>query len=165
METDQNLQSPEFVVALVRTAEEREAVFVIRVVVFVEEQAVPIEEELDAYDVLATHFLVRQTGLPSDDPASIVATARLVDKGAGIGKIGRVAVLKPWRSRGIGALLMRSIEQYALEQGFTRLMLEAQCYAIPFYEKLGYIAEGDIFLDADIEHRMMQKEIGQTPAD
>jgi predicted GNAT family N-acyltransferase len=143
--------------AIVQSTEERAAVFAVRMTVFVEEQAVPPEEELDAFDVVATHFLACDLTLPAGDPAAIVGAARLVDKGDSVGKVGRVAVLRAHRGRGIGALLMRKIEQIARAQGFTRLDLDAQCYAIPFYAKLGYVAEGEIFLDANIEHRKMYK--------
>ncbi len=149
----------EYRAALVATPEERAAVFAIRMVVFVEEQGVPPEEELDALDVVATHFLVRHMALPVGDPTDIVATARLVDKGGGVGKVGRVAVLRAHRGKGVGALLMRFIEETARAQGFHRLVLDAQLQAIPFYEQLGYVAEGEIFLDANIEHRFMQKTI------
>ena len=138
---------------------EREAVFAVRMTVFVEEQAVPPEEELDAYDVAAMHFLAR---LAADTTSSgIVGTARLVDKGHGTGKVGRVAVLREHRGQGVGALLMRHIEQAARASGFTELILEAQCHALPFYEKLGYVAEGDIFLDCNIEHRLMRKSLAR----
>lgn len=155
----ENGNAPGYTAGLVRTNEEREAVFAVRMVVFVEEQAVPPEEELDALDMVATHFLARQTGAMEADAASIVGAARLVDKGDGKAKIGRVAVLREHRGKGVGALLMQAVEQTARERGFTQLVLDAQCYAIPFYEKLGYVAEGDIFLDCDIEHRFMSKSL------
>ena len=142
----------------VRTAEEQEAVFAVRMIVFVEEQAVPPEEELDVYDLTAAHFLVCRKA----EPKGIIATARLVDKGNGLGKIGRVAVLKDYRGKGVGALLMRHTEEAALAQGFTSLILEAQVHAIPFYAKLGYAAEGEVFLDAGIEHRLMRKIISRN---
>jgi predicted GNAT family N-acyltransferase len=138
------------------TAAEREAIFAIRMTVFVEEQAVPAEEELDAYDLTAAHFLARRV---DPNAAEIVGTARLLDKGHGVGKIGRVAVLREHRGQGVGALLMRRVEQEARASGYTELLLEAQIHALPFYEKLGYIAEGDIFLDCNIEHRLMRKSL------
>jgi predicted GNAT family N-acyltransferase len=145
--------------AIVTTPEERAACFMLRMLVFVEEQNVPPEEELDAYDVTALHFLARVTsGLP-DDPTGVIGTARLVEKGEGIGKVGRVAIAAEQRGKGVGAQLMRFIEQIAHERGFSHLVLDAQVDAIPFYEKLGYIAEGDIFLDAGIEHRTMSKSL------
>ena len=148
-----------YVAGLVRTNEEREAVFAVRMIVFVEEQQVPPEEELDALDITATHFLARLADAAPNDTEAIVGAARLVDKGEGKGKIGRVAVLREHRGRGVGALLMRQAEQTAREQGFTYLALDAQCYAIPFYEKLGYVAQGNVFLDCAIEHRYMSKPL------
>lgn len=146
--------------ALVTTPEERAAVFAVRLIVFVEEQAVPPEEELDALDETAIHFLARQVSPPPDEPPGIVGAARLVDKGGGVGKIGRVAVLQAHRGRGVGVLLMRLAEETARAQGMTDVVLDAQCQAIPFYAKLGYVEEGDIFLDANIEHRAMRKQLG-----
>ncbi len=141
----------------VTTSAEREAVFAVRMKVFVEEQAVPPEEEIDAYDVTAAHFLARLAADPTS--SGIVGTARLLDKGHGVGKIGRVAVLREHRGQGVGALLMRCVEQAAQTAGYAELILEAQCHALPFYEKLGYTAEGDIFLDCNIEHRLMRKSL------
>jgi predicted GNAT family N-acyltransferase len=148
-----------YVAGVVQTNEEREAVFAVRMIVFVEEQQVPPEEELDVMDITATHFLARLTDAVPGDREAIVGAARLVDKGEGKGKIGRVAVLREHRGKGVGALLMRQVEQTAREQGFTYLALDAQCYAIPFYEKLGYVAQGDVFLDCAIEHRYMSRPL------
>jgi predicted GNAT family N-acyltransferase len=145
-------------IAVVSDSAERSAVFAVRMVVFVEEQAVPPEEELDIYDVTATHFRVKDP-TAQHLPESIVATARIVDKGHGVAKIGRVAVLQEFRSKGIGLALMRQVERHAASAGFTEAVLEAQCHAIPFYEKLGYMAEGGVFLDAGIEHRLMRRPL------
>jgi predicted GNAT family N-acyltransferase len=146
-------------VSVVETSADREAVFALRMKVFVEEQRVPPDEELDAYDVAATHFAARVRDGRSGAPSPIVATARLVDKGGAIGKVGRVAVLPEYRGMGVGAALMKAIHRFARERRFRRLELEAQCYAIPFYEKLGYTAAGDVFLDANIEHRCMSLDL------
>jgi predicted GNAT family N-acyltransferase len=134
---------------------EMDAIFSVRMRVFVEEQAVPAEEELDAYDLTAAHFIAETAAVEPE----AVGTARLIDKGQGTAKIGRVAVLANHRKRNVGLELMRHIEQYAAEAGFSELVLEAQCHAIPFYEKLGYAAEGPVFLDANIEHRLMRRSI------
>jgi predicted GNAT family N-acyltransferase len=143
-----------FEIGIAETAERREAAYALRMNVFVEEQRVPVDEELDAYDLTATHFLVREITADSGED-SFVGTARLVDKGGAVGKIGRVAIHASYRGLGLGAALMRYIHAFAGDRGFSRFDLEAQCYAIPFYEKLGYAAHGDIFLDAGIEHRNM----------
>ncbi len=144
---------------LVITAEEREAAFALRLRVFVEEQKVPPEEELDAYDLTATHFLIRAEPSPEGSPLGIIGTARLLDYSAGIGKIGRVAVEQEYRGYGVGLKLMQFIEAHARQRGYRRLILDSQVYAIPFYTRLGYLAEGETFLDAGIPHRRMTKDL------
>lgn len=141
-------------VRLAQLERERQAAFAVRWEVFVQEQGVPLEEELDSYDAEALHFIAEYSATKE-----IVATARLIHKEPGIGKVGRVAVRKAYRGRGVGTKIMQFIENFATERNFRQLMLDAQLQAIPFYEKLGYTAEGDIFLDAGIEHRRMIKQL------
>jgi predicted GNAT family N-acyltransferase len=88
-----------------------------------------------------------------------IGTARIVDKGNGVAKIGRVAILKEWRGRGIGDALMRAALEIARAAGHTSAILDAQTYVIPFYEKLGFIAEGPEFDDAGIPHRRMRRHL------
>ena len=122
----------------------------IRFEVFVDEQKVPPDLEPDEYDAAALHLLAldARTG-------EAVGTARVVDKGGGIAKIGRVAVRAPWRGRGVGEALMRHALDAARAAGMTTAVLDAQTYVIPFYERLGFIAEGPVFDDAGIPHRRM----------
>ncbi len=119
----------------------------IRMKVFVGEQNVPVEEERDSYEESAQHFLA----LWSCDAAG---TARAIIKEPGLVKIGRVAVLAPYRKFGIGAALMQAVEAAFPGAAF---MLDAQTHAMRFYEKLGYVAEGPEFDDAGIPHRLMLK--------
>ncbi len=131
-----------------RNEAERQVCYEIRTRVFVAEQGVPSEEELDDYDGTAMHFVVEVHRV-------IVGTARLVDLGNGVGKIGRVAILKEHRNRGLGSELIR----YVMDTGFAAchtLVLDSQISAIPFYERFGFWPEGEIFLDAGIEHRRMR---------
>ncbi len=123
----------------------------IRTDVFVIEQHVSPTLELDEYDQKSIHFIAYDNHQP-------LGTARLliVDNH---GKVGRVAVVKEGRGKQIGSKLMNAIETYAKELKLDYLVLGAQLTAIPFYEKLQYQAYGDIFLDADIEHKNMKKEI------
>lgn len=130
------------------TDPEFEHCFEIRRTVFVEEQNVPLEEERDAYDEIARHFLATADGVP-------VGTARVTLKDDGVtAKISRVAVSKSARGLGIGAGLMRHIEN---EVSARQFMLDAQIQALPFYQLLGYAAFGDEFMEAGIPHRHMQK--------
>ena len=138
-------------VIIVETPAGWEACYAIRKTVFVEEQAVPLELELDEYDDVATHFLLRDGDAP-------LATARLLDK-HGLAKIGRVAVLKEARGRGLGLVLMRAVLEEARRQGFTEAVLDSQTYAIPFYERLGFVAEGEEFDDAGIPHSLMRRRL------
>jgi predicted GNAT family N-acyltransferase len=118
--------------------------------VFIEEQGVPEAEEWDDFDVTAIHFALR-TG------NRVVGTARLVDRGDGRFKIGRVAVLPETRGQGGGACLMRTAEEHARSLSARVLLLDAQVAVIPFYERLGYEAEGEVFMDAGIPHRRMSR--------
>ena len=128
--------------------------FSIRLEVFVREQRVPAQEERDEHDPAALHFLA----LGADGAAA--GTARVLFTPAGIAKIGRVAVLRPARGRGLGAALLAAAEaELPLARSYA---LDAQVQALPFYERLGYAATGPAFMEAGIPHRHMVKP-GQLP--
>lgn len=131
----------------VEVTEDLAACLAIRRAVFIEEQAVPEELEVDGLDGEATHLLATLDGRP-------VGTARLLAKG-GTGKIGRVAVLREARGRGIGAALIRRAVEELRARGLARAKLGSQVHAIPFYEELGFVAEGPVYDDAGIPHRDM----------
>jgi predicted GNAT family N-acyltransferase len=140
-------------VSVVETEEEREASHAIRPRVFIEEQACPEElewDEWDAPEASAVSYILRAGG-------EVVGTARLLLRKPGLGKITRVALLAEARGRGWGAGLMRAVMADAGVRGCRELILDAQLYAIPFYEKLGFLAEGGEFLDAGIPHRRMRR--------
>lgn len=119
--------------------------------VFVEEQGVPIELEHDEQDAVSVHLLALADGAP-------VGTARMLDDG----HIGRMAVLSDRRGQGIGTEMLRELLFLAAEMGITRPFLHAQCSAIPFYERLGFVAEGNLFKDAGIDHRLMRIPLPPT---
>ena len=139
-------------VTLAQTEDDRQACYAIRRAVFVEEQNVPLALEMDEYDATAVHFLLQ------DDAGTPLATARLLDKN-GAAKIGRVAVLKSVRGQGMGLVLMRAVLDEARRRGFAEAILDSQTYAIPFYERLGFSAEGDEFDDAGIPHFRMRRSL------
>jgi len=114
---------------------------------------VPIEEEMDAHDAEAAHFLALQ----ADD---VVGTARLRPLVDGALKAERVAVRRPFRRRGVGRALMQALEDAAVARG--ELVLNAQTAVVPFYERLGYRSEGPEFVEAGIPHRAMRKRLGVT---
>lgn len=119
----------------------------IRARVFIEEQGVPFDLEVDGLDGEASHVLALVDGQP-------VGTARLrqVD---GHGKVERVAVLLEWRGSGAGRALMAALHDLARQQGLAEIELHAQIQVVPFYERLGYEASGPEFMDAGIAHRAM----------
>ena len=130
------------------TPADRETCYRIRLTVFVEEQGVPVEEEIDGHDETdAAHLLGLEDG-------RAVATARAVPFGGG-SKIGRVAVLRQARGRGHGAALIRHLIARAQADGVGPVVLDAQVDALGFYERLGFVAQGGVFDDAGIPHRRM----------
>jgi predicted GNAT family N-acyltransferase len=141
------------------TEAERAEAMRIRFAVFVEEQRVPAELEPDEYDMQAVHLLAveEETGKP-------IGTARVVDKGGGVAKIGRVAVLAGYRGSGVGEALMRGALDRARRTGHTVAVLDAQVPVIGFYERLGFVAEGAVFDDAGIPHRRMSLRLDGAAA-
>lgn len=122
----------------------------VREVVFIEEQGIDPELEYDDLDPVCVHVV----GTVDAEP---VTTARLRLVEDGVGKVERVATLKAARGNGYAQEVMFEIERVANSQGMHTLKLGAQLTALPFYERLGYEAYGDEFLDANIPHRMMKK--------
>ncbi|MHB1301460.1 MAG: GNAT family N-acetyltransferase [Burkholderiales bacterium] len=116
--------------------------------VFVFEQGVPLELEIDEMDETAIHFVLLLEG-------EVAATLRLLPQDNCV-KIGRVAVRKDFRSMGIGTLLMKRAIEHAIREGFPEAVLDAQHDSMRFYEKLGFSAEGEIFMDAGIPHKGMR---------
>lgn len=125
----------------------------IRRIVFVLEQSVAEDEEWDGLDDQCTHFVAELDGGP-------VGCARLLVTADGRAKAQRVAVLREHRRRGIGAALMAALEAEAARGSHAEVILGAQLQALAFYERLGYRAYGEEFMDAGIPHRMMRKPLG-----
>lgn len=117
----------------------------IRRIVFMVEQHVPEDEEWDGRDDACEHFLVRLEGRP-------VGTARLLPDG----HVGRVAVLSEARGLGLGQHLMEACILAARQAGHAEVLLDAQTHALVFYQRLGFTAFGDEFIDAGIPHRSMR---------
>lgn len=141
-----------FPITIVNAAPDFDSCLAIRKAVFVVEQNVPLDLELDEYDAAATHFLTR------DPTGASIATARLIDK-HGAAKIGRVAVVKEWRGRGLGRRLMEVVLETAQNRGFAEAILDSQTHALLFYQRLGFVAEGDEFDDAGIPHYLMRRNL------
>jgi ElaA protein len=125
--------------------------FALRRQVFIEEQGVPEALELDGLDGEATLWIAR-----SGYRTVGTARARIV---SGVAKAERVAVPADRRGAGVGRSLMAAIEAWAASRGLQRVALSAQKTAIPFYLGLGYQAQGEVFEEAGIPHRTMEKSL------
>ena len=129
-----------------------EAALAVRMRVFVAEQSVPAEEELDDEDATATHAIAQHNGL-------VIGTGRLLIREEGACQIGRMAVDQLWRRQGVGGQLLLYLEQEARTQGMSQAMLHAQVYVKSFYAAHGYLERGEVFLEANIPHIEMRKEL------
>lgn len=132
--------------------EDLEKAFYIRKKVFVEEQGVPLEDEFDEFDTLngkCEHVLVYYEGQP-------VGTGRLrvVE---GIGKLERICILESYRKFGLGKIIIKALEEIAMDKGIYQVKLHGQTHAEGFYKKLGYNTSSDIFIEDGIPHILMKK--------
>lgn len=121
----------------------------VRHAVFVEEQKVPAEIELDGFDPVSVHALA------FDREGRVLGTGRLLPDG----HIGRMAVLPGWRGRGVGRALLEAAIRAAQARGHTRLQLSAQTHAAGFYARAGFVAAGTEYEEAGIPHVAMQKRL------
>jgi predicted GNAT family N-acyltransferase len=134
-----------------RGEDELDAAFALRREVFVEEQGVPLDEELDDRDAEALHLVAL-------DGAAVVGTCRLLETGDAL-KLGRMAVAATARRRGIAARLLEEAEVQALARGVRVIRLSSQVGARAVYERAGYTAYGAPFVEAGIDHVMMEKTL------
>jgi predicted GNAT family N-acyltransferase len=127
------------------------AALALREEVFVGEQGVSLAEERDGRDEEALHLVVVDDGV-------VVATCRLLVEGTTV-KLGRMAVSRTRRGLGLARALLTEAEARARALGAERMALAAQLNAQALYDRAGYDAYGDVFLDAGIEHVMMSKAL------
>lgn len=139
-------------VKLVESEGDMEAAIAVRFRVFVDEQSIAPEEELDEADATATHAIAIREG-------KVVGTGRLVWGEDGNALIGRMAVDVQWRRKGVGGEILKFLEDSARKQGLTRSVLHAQEYVKSFYAAHGYQQHGDTFLEVDIPHVEMRKDL------
>jgi predicted GNAT family N-acyltransferase len=125
---------------------------VLRHEVFVVGQGVPAELEQDDRDATADHVVAYR-----DD--RLVGTGRLLTDGGQVATVGRMAVAEAERNAGVGAAMLRLLEQRAVARRCTAVELHAQVHARRFYERAGYTATTDVYLEAGIEHVTMRKPL------
>ncbi len=138
-----------FSVSIVDWTNNADQLSAIRDEVFINEQNVPPDLERDPMDVHYTHALARDS---NNNP---IGTGRLLDNG----KIGRMAVLKPWRGKGVGQALLHALIDVARKAGLNEVILDSQTLAQGFYHREGFTRFGDEFIDAGILHVKMKKDL------
>ncbi len=141
------------IVVRIAEADDMEAIFALRRVVFIDEQNVDVDEEWDGRDDAAVHAVA----FIGDE---VVGTGRLLtDEGEETCRIGRMAVRHDLRRRGIGDRILATLENAARERGFAQSLLHAQTYVKDFYAQAGYTEHGETFMEAGIEHVTMSKSL------
>jgi len=129
--------------------EDKQSLSEIRIKVFIDEQNVPEELEWDEFDKDSIHILA------TDNNNKPIACGRIKTDG----HIGRMAVLKEHRNSGIGTGILKALLKCAEDDGTSHVYLHAQTTAIPFYEKQGFKTCSEIFMDANIPHKTMKKQL------
>lgn len=148
------MSTPGFRIEVVDYAQAQDELRAVREPVFVQEQQVPLEEEWDALDPLCRHVLAR------DEAGKPIGTGRLTPER----KIGRMAVLREWRGKGVGDALLSALMAQAWEMGWPAISLNAQVNAEPFYARHGFVPYGPGFEEAGIAHQAMRRNLkGPTP--
>jgi predicted GNAT family N-acyltransferase len=149
------IKAPAFSVEQVDWFAGRESLRAVRWKVFVEEQHVPEELEWDDEDERSHHVIaVAADGMP-------IGTGRLLRDG----HIGRMAVLKEWRGKGVGSALLQCLLSLARAKGNGVVKLHAQTHAAGFYAKHGFVPEGGEFMEAGIPHVVMTRAIDRVMGD
>ena len=147
--------SSSFSVALADWQQVGAALSQIRFAVFIREQGVPAELELDTLDSNVEQCIHVAA---SDDGGNIIATGRLILEQP-IPRIGRMAVLKKWRGAGVGGAMLETLCTAAAARGFRQVLVHAQTHAAPFYFKRGFLSHGVEFAEAGIPHLEMRRAL------
>lgn len=142
-------QTKSIVASELKTSELIEQACRLRYEIFVEEQKVPAEIERDKEDETACHVGVISNG-------EVIATGRLVIRG-NEGQIGRMAVQKAWRGKGLGEKVLLKLIEIGKAKGLKKIILHAQIQVIDFYSKFGFVPVGEFFEEAGIIHRKMER--------
>lgn len=143
---------PKIRYALAKWPRDMNAIRSVRSTVFIQEQNVSPEEEWDGEDDRCLHVLA------STEDGAVVGTARLKPDG----QIGRMAVTQEFRGHGIGGEMLEMLVTEAAERGHAEVFLHSQVHAIPFYAAHGFIVEGKEFMDANIPHKTMRRQLDRS---
>jgi predicted GNAT family N-acyltransferase len=138
-----------FTVSLVNWHDGEPLLRAIREAVFIREQNVPEELEWDGKDDDCRHALVLSTN------GDAIGCGRLMPNG----HLGRMAVLPQWRKQKVGTAIIEALLDEARSRGYKQVDADVQIYAIPFYQKFGFIEHGKEFMDAGIPHKKMKLKL------
>lgn len=136
-------------IELLHWNEARDEASGIRNTVFVDEQKVPAAMEMDEFDPHCLHALAYAAGRMA------VGTGRLLPDG----HIGRMAVLREWRGKGVGGAILERLVAAARDRGDREVALSAQIHALEFYRRHGFVEEGAVYEEAGIAHQAMRRKI------
>jgi predicted GNAT family N-acyltransferase len=146
--------SKPFTVRLVDWSNASPGLSQVRRAVFIDEQSIPEDMEWDEFDAVCRHAIAE------DAAGMAVGCGRLLSDGT----IGRLAVLSAWRGQGVGSALLLSLVELARFRGHPQVRLNSQTQAMPFYERHGFAACGDEYMEAGIPHRAMSRNLEGTSA-
>ncbi len=124
---------------------QKKIIFSIREQVFVIEQSVDADIEWDGRDHLCRHVIAfTKDELP-------IGTGRLLPGG----HIGRIAVIRSWRNKGVGSAILKQLISIAIDEGVDSVYLNSQTQAMEFYRRLNFVPDGEVFMEAGIQHQKM----------
>lgn len=138
-------------IKVVESKKEKDDALTVRTAVFVKEQNVPPNIEVDQHEEDSIHFVGYKYNMP-------IAAGRLRFDGK-YGKLERICVLKKFRGNSYGKKMIQAMEEEILNQGYNKAKLNSQTHAESFYKQLGYITISDEFIDAGIPHITMVKDL------
>ena len=145
-------RASEVKVQLAHWEQDQQQLIMLRTRVFIDEQKVPAELEIDGLDDVCIH-------LKALNPAGqFIGTSRLLPSHY----IGRMCVLKEYRNQGAGSQMLKYFIRHALVRGIPHLMLNAQLTALPFYQAFGFVQDSEVFIEADIAHVHMTLTLAES---
>ena len=121
--------------------------YAIRTEVFTKEQGISIEIDQDDYDINSDHVIIYEDNVA-------VGTGRIINK-EDTWLIGRIAVLKNYRGKHYGDLIVRKLVDYGLKNGYNKIVVHSQVQVLNFYRRIGFVEYGDVYLEAGIQHKSM----------
>ncbi len=137
---------------IVESGQELKEAFLVRKKVFVEEQGISEDIELDSHDDEALHMVVK-------DGERVIGTARVLFSSPNVAKIERMAILRPFRRKGIGSGIVSFLNEELRNRQISKVVLHAQHSAIAFYKSCGFVESGTPFYEAGITHLRMEMEL------